>query len=90
MFICKIKFINRPTLEDKIYQGFFGSATPFAFPPPFFRLFIFVHRLVNQDDRHLLAHCAFMHMQWPLTSQSHGSVSQKEQLVFHYRSNSTP
>jgi hypothetical protein len=31
-----------------------------------------------------------MRMQWPLTSQSHGSVSQIEQLVFHYRSNSTP
>jgi hypothetical protein len=23
-----------------------------------------------------------LHMQWPLTSQSHGSVSQREQLVF--------
>jgi hypothetical protein len=31
-----------------------------------------------------------LHMQWPLTSQSHGSVSQREHLVFHYRSNSTP
>jgi hypothetical protein len=31
-----------------------------------------------------------LHMQWPLTSQSHGSVSQREQLVFHYGSNSTP
>jgi hypothetical protein len=27
---------------------------------------------VNRDDRH---------MQWPPTSQSHGSVSQREQLV---------
>jgi hypothetical protein len=27
-------------------------------------------------------------MQWPLTSQSHGCFSQREQLVFHYRSNS--
>jgi hypothetical protein len=31
-----------------------------------------------------------LQMQWPLTSQSHGSVSQREQLVFHYGSNSTP
>jgi hypothetical protein len=29
-----------------------------------------------------------LHMQWPLTSQSHGSFSQSEQLVFHYSSNS--
>jgi hypothetical protein len=29
-------------------------------------------------------------MQWPLTSQLHGSVSQREQLVFCYGSNSTP
>jgi hypothetical protein len=29
-----------------------------------------------------------LHMQWPLTSQSLGSVSQREQLVFHYGSNS--
>jgi hypothetical protein len=31
-----------------------------------------------------------LHMQWPLTSQSRGSLSQREQLVFHYGSNSTP
>jgi hypothetical protein len=31
-----------------------------------------------------------LHMQWPLTSQSHGSVSQREQLVFCSGSNSTP
>jgi hypothetical protein len=31
-----------------------------------------------------------LHMQWPLTSQSHGSVSQREQSVFHYGLNSTP
>jgi hypothetical protein len=31
-----------------------------------------------------------LHMQWPLTSQSHGSFSQREQLAFCYRSNSTP
>jgi hypothetical protein len=28
-----------------------------------------------------------LHMQWPLTSQSHGSVSQREQLFFCYESN---
>jgi hypothetical protein len=31
-----------------------------------------------------------LHMQWPLTYQLHGSVSQREQLVFCYGSNSTP
>jgi hypothetical protein len=31
-----------------------------------------------------------LHMQWPLTSQLHGSVSQREQLVFCCGSNSTP
>jgi hypothetical protein len=31
-----------------------------------------------------------LHMQWLLTSQLHGSVSQREQLVFRYGSNSTP
>jgi hypothetical protein len=31
-----------------------------------------------------------LHMQWPLTSQLHGSVSQSEQWVFRYGSNSTP
>jgi hypothetical protein len=31
-----------------------------------------------------------MHMQWPLTSQSHGCVSQREQLFFCYGSNSMP
>jgi hypothetical protein len=31
-----------------------------------------------------------LHMQWPLTSQTHGNFSQREQLAFHCRSNSTP
>jgi hypothetical protein len=31
-----------------------------------------------------------LHMQWPLTSQLHGSVSRREQLVFHCKSNSMP
>jgi hypothetical protein len=31
-----------------------------------------------------------LHMQLSLSSQSHGSVSQREQLFFHYGSNSTP
>jgi hypothetical protein len=34
--------------------------------------------------------CISLHMQWPLTSQWHGSFSQIEQLVFHYGSNSMP
>jgi hypothetical protein len=31
-----------------------------------------------------------LHMQWPLTSQLHGTVSQREHLAFCYGSNSTP
>jgi hypothetical protein len=31
-----------------------------------------------------------LQIQWPPTSQSNGSVSQREQLVCHYRSNSLP
>jgi hypothetical protein len=31
-----------------------------------------------------------LHMQWTLTSQWHGSVSQREQLVFCYGSNLCP
>jgi hypothetical protein len=31
-----------------------------------------------------------LHIQWPLTSQLHRSVSQREQLFFCYGSNSTP
>jgi hypothetical protein len=31
-----------------------------------------------------------LYMQWPLTFQSHGSFSQREQLVFCYGSNSMP
>jgi hypothetical protein len=47
-------------------------------------IFFRVHHLVNLDDRHLLAHA--------MTSdfQPHGSFSQREQLFFHYGSNSTP
>jgi hypothetical protein len=44
--------------RNGLQQGFLGSATPCASPPPwpfiFFRLFFLVHRLVNRDDRHLL------------------------------------
>jgi hypothetical protein len=31
-----------------------------------------------------------LRMQWPLTSRLHGSVSQREQLVFRYGTNSMP
>jgi hypothetical protein len=31
-----------------------------------------------------------LQMQWPLTSQSHGSVSQRDQLVFGYGSKFMP
>jgi hypothetical protein len=67
---------------------FFGQQQPCAFPPP--RPSIF-------------SDCSFwstalltgmtgisLHMQWHLTSQLHGSVPLREQLVFCYGSNSTP
>jgi hypothetical protein len=31
-----------------------------------------------------------LHMQWPLTSQLHGSVSQREQLVVFFITDQTP
>jgi hypothetical protein len=59
---------------------FWGSLTLCASPPPWASIFsdysFWVHHFVNWDDGHSL------HMQWPLTSQSHGSVSPREQLVF--------
>jgi hypothetical protein len=51
--------------------------------PPFFPDYSFwVHQtlLTRMTGISLL-------IKWPLTSQSHGNVSQREQLVFHY---STP
>jgi hypothetical protein len=48
--------------------------------PPFFPIILFgsTTLLTGMTDISL-------HMQWPLTSQSHGSVSQREQLVFLLR-----
>jgi hypothetical protein len=64
------------------------SPTPCASPPPrpsIFPIILFgsTTLLTRMTDNSL-------HMQWPLTSQSHGSVSQREQLFFCYGSNSTP
>jgi hypothetical protein len=74
------------------FGDFFWSANPCASPLPqpailiFFQLFFFrIHHPVNRDDRHLLAHAMTSDF-----SKSHGSSSQKGQLVFHYRSNSMP
>jgi hypothetical protein len=51
--------------------------------PPFFPIILFwsTTLLTGMTGNSL-------HMQWPLTSQSDGSVSQREQLFFHYGSNS--
>jgi hypothetical protein len=67
---------------------FLGSATPCAFPPPWPSIF----SDYSFRSTALLTGMTgiSLHMQWPLTSQSHSSVSQREQLVFHYGSNSTP
>jgi hypothetical protein len=60
--------------HDNETLGFicFWSANPCASPPPWPSIFsnysFWVRHLVNRDDK-----------QWPLTSQLHGSVSQREQ-----------
>jgi hypothetical protein len=66
---------------------FGGSATPCASPPP--RPYVFLIILFGSTTLLTGMTGIFLHMQWPLTSQSHGSDSQREQLVFHYGSNST-
>jgi hypothetical protein len=47
-------------LKHFLLLAFFGSATPCASPPPWPPIFsdysFWVHHLVNQDDRQLLAH----------------------------------
>jgi hypothetical protein len=58
----------------------FLSATPCAFPPPQpsnFSNYSFWSTTLLTGMTGI-----FLHMQWPLTSQLHGSVSQREQLVF--------
>jgi hypothetical protein len=65
---------------------FGGSATPCASPPP--RPYVFLIILFGSTTLLTGMTGIFLHMQWPLTSQSHGSDSQREQLVFHYVSNS--
>jgi hypothetical protein len=64
-----------------LVNTFLGLATPYASPPScpsiFFQLFFFwsTTLLNGMTGISLL-------MQWPLTSQLHGSVSQREQLFF--------
>jgi hypothetical protein len=69
---------------------FWGVSDPFCAYlllrcPPFFPLIRFVPNTLLTGMTGIS-----LHMQWPLTSQSHGSFSQREQLVFCYSSNSTP
>jgi hypothetical protein len=53
--------------------------------PPFFQIILFGSTTL------LIAMTGIsLHMQWPLTSQLHGSVSQREQLFFCYGANSMP
>jgi hypothetical protein len=70
-------------------RNIFGRlATPCASPPPwpsiFSDYFFLVHHLVNRDDWHTL------HVQWPLTSQLHGSFLKETNWFFCYGSNSLP
>jgi hypothetical protein len=67
-----------------------GSATPCASPPQlpsiFFQLFFFGSTTLLTGMTSIS-----LHMQWPLTSQLHGSVSPRQQLFFfRYGSNSRP
>jgi hypothetical protein len=57
----------------------------FLLGPPFFPIVLFGSTTLLTGMT-----CNSLHMQWPLTSQFHGSVSQREQLVFRYGSNSMP
>jgi hypothetical protein len=51
---------QKPSRGKCFFCLFFGSATPCASPPPWPSIFsnysFWVHHLVNQDDRQLLAH----------------------------------
>jgi hypothetical protein len=67
---------------------FWGPATPCAFPPP--RPSIFSDYSFWSNALLTGMTGISLHMRWPLTSQLHGSVSQREQLVFRYGSNPMP
>jgi hypothetical protein len=67
----------------------FGGQQPLVpfllLSPPFFPIVIFwVHHPANPDDQHLLPHA--MASGFSVAS----SISKREQLVFHYGSNSMP
>jgi hypothetical protein len=59
---------------------FFGSATPCAFPPPW----PYIFSDYSFWSTALLTGMTgiSLHMQWPLTSQSHGSVSKRKISFF--------
>jgi hypothetical protein len=75
-------------MGEDCMHSFFGQWPLVPLPllgPPFFPIILFgsTTLLTGMTGNSL-------HMQWPLTSHLHGSVSQREQLVFQYRSNSMP
>jgi hypothetical protein len=72
------------TVKKRLLRGGGGSSLSSSLALLFSDYSFWVHRLLTGMTGNSL------HMQWSLTSQSHGSVSQREQLVFHYGSNSTP
>jgi hypothetical protein len=60
-------------------QGFFGQrplVPLLLLGPPFFLIILFGSTTLLTGMTGIS-----LHMQWPLTSQLHGSVSQREQLV---------
>jgi hypothetical protein len=62
VFLASKVALDRVTRLDKVLPSglFFGSEAPCASPPPqpsiCSNYSVWVHHLVNQDDRHLLAH----------------------------------
>jgi hypothetical protein len=53
--------------------------------PPFFPIIVFMPTALLTGMAGIS-----LHLQWPLTALSYGSFSQREQLFFHYGSNSMP
>jgi hypothetical protein len=77
------RVVKRSKVEYQLWSKVaFGSATPCASPPPQPSIFadysFLVHHPVNRDDD------ISLHMQWPLTSQLHGSALIQNKLPYIY------
>jgi hypothetical protein len=70
--------------SGKIQEPILRSQVYFGVGPPFFPIILFGSTTLSTGISGIS-----LQMQRPVTSQLHGSVSQREHLVFHYGSNST-